>query len=60
MCVCMCVHVCVCVCRYGYTWLWLAILADVGTMILVTLNGASVLRWEPGRGGSESALEVEG
>ena len=28
---------------YGYTWLWLAILADVGAMVVVSLNGASIL-----------------
>ena len=36
----------------GYAWLWLAILTDLGTMIVVTLNGASLLRAEiPGGGG---------
>ena len=47
----------------GYTWLWLAILADVGTMILVTLNGASILGWEAesGRGaeGDDGDLELK-
>ena len=29
----------------GYAYLWLAIMADVGSMLVVTLNGMSVLSW---------------
>jgi len=31
----------------GYAYLWLAIVADVGTMLAVTLNGLSLLKREP-------------
>ena len=29
----------------GYAYLWLAIVADVGSMLVVTFNGMSVLSW---------------
>ena len=40
----------------GYAWLWLAIATDVGAMIIVTLNGISVLKKSPRRKISEEAI----
>jgi Cd2+/Zn2+-exporting ATPase len=34
---------------FGLGSMWLAVLADVGTSLLVTLNGMRLLRW-PGAG----------
>jgi Cd2+/Zn2+-exporting ATPase len=36
----------------GLGSMWMAVLADVGTSLLVTLNGMRLLRWDGGRGGT--------
>jgi Cd2+/Zn2+-exporting ATPase len=38
---------------FGLGSMWLAVLADVGTSLLVTLNGMRLLRWpDAGAGGT--------
>ena len=43
----------------GYNQLWLAILADVGTMLVVTLNGVSVLKKKPKQKSSSAGESLD-